>query len=453
MEFSTVTPRSSNRINILTGLMPSIYERKNDGFFQHLYSVSFLVVVIIGAVGTLVALSLFSIGIDVQFLIDSAPQMLVILQFALIISLAALLVGIVQVLFTSWLGEEIVLIAMWVTPFLVMGASLYLFTNTNSVDYLGGLAAGVIFLILVYIFRRSLRLSARLIEVGAEITRDNLVMMRPQLGAYFLKTVVTLLMVPGVVTVFLASATIHPILGGVLAVIYEMMYFLVMSGIQEVANAKNISYVNQWYTSRPSAAKAGEQVSKMKSGILKYAFLMAFVARFKRSSGAGPASLFKFMKFSNWPRLIFGGGSITSTASKAIAYFGSYTLVVMVVKKTNSLGAAYKESASTVFKTFAANIAGSMGFNVIDGLRRLISALLLIGIGVYFAFLTYGNNLVLIVVVAFIFMILGSVPLDSMFQPVVNSYHVLLYRAYTGSASSKMDKRTKDIIKEAKKKK
>jgi len=278
-------------------------------------------------------------------------------------------------------------------------------------------------------------------------------MMRPQLGAYFLKTVVTLLMVPGVVTVFLASATIHPILGGVLAVIYEMMYFLVMSGIQEVANAKNISYVNQWYTSRPSAAKAGEQVSKMKSGILKYAFLMAFVARFKRSSGAGPASLFKFMKFSNWPRLIFGGGSITSTASKAIAYFGSYTLVVMVVKKTNSLGAAYKESASTVFKTFAANIAGSMGFNVIDGLRRLISALLLIGIGVYFAFLTYGNNLVLIVVVAFIFMILGSVPLDSMFQPVVNSYHVLLYRAYTGSASSKMDKRTKDIIKEAKKKK
>ena len=453
MGFSTFTPRSSNRINILTGLMTSIYERKNDSFFQNLYSISFLVVILIGAVGMLVALSMFNIGIDVQLLIDFAPQMLVILQFALIISLVALLVGIVQVIFTSWFGEEIVLIAMWVTPFLVMSASLYLYTNTNNVDYLGGLVAGAIFLILVYIFRRSLRLSARLIEVGAEITRDNLVMMRPQLGAYFLKTVVSLLMVPGVVTVFLTSATIHPILGGVLAIIYEMMYFFVMSGIQAVANAKNISYVNQWYTSNPSAAKAGKQVSKMKSGILKYAFLMAFVARFRRNSGASPLSLFKFMKFSNWPRLIFGGGSITSTASKAIAYFGSYTLVVMVVKKMNSLGAAYKESASTVFKTFAANIAGSMGFNVIDGLRRLISSLLLLGIGVYFAFLTYGNNIVLIVVVAFIFLILGSVPLDSMFQPVVNSYHVLLYRAYTGSASSKMDKRTKDIIQEAKKKK
>ncbi len=437
--------------------MASIYERDNDTLFHNLYRVSFVVVLLFGILGALMVLGNLELGIDFSSLGDLVPRLIEVLKFALLVSVAALVVGIVQVIFTSWFGEEIVILTMWLTPFLLMGGSVFYFQQTQDTDVLGGLVAGLVMLALVFWTRKSIRMSARLIEVGAEITRDNLVMMRSQVVAYFLKTVITALMVPGVVTVFLGSAIVNPILGAILSTLYVFMYLFVMSGIQAIADAKNISYVNQWYTGNPSSRKAAEDVSKRKSGVLKYAFLMAFIARFRSRNQQGPLSrVGKLMRFSNWKSALLGGGSLTSAAASAAAYFGSYTLVVMMVKKMNSLGAAYKESAKTVFKTFAANVAGSMGFSVIDGLRRLIAAILLIGIGVFFAITNYGidpyADPLSVGLIALVFLLIGGVPLDSMFKPVVNSYQTLLYKAYTGSPSSKMDKRTKEIIREAKKK-
>ncbi len=434
--------------------MASIYERQNDSGFYSFYRISYFFVVTLGVIGLIVLMLSIDLDLSFGFFYFITENFMEIIFTLLALTAATLIVGLIQVLFTSKLGEEIILLVIWVTPFLVIATSIYLYLDSDDINLLGGTAAGIIFLITVIYFKRSIRLSARLIEVGAEITVSNLSMLAPQLKAFIISTLITIIMIPGIVIVFAFGLKIHAILAILLVIIYEFMYLFVVATIRAFADASNIAYVNIWYdNSKPSSAKAKDRISKIKMPIVKYAFLMAFISRFKtkRKNGFTPLSLFKFMDFRNWPKLLLQGRSVRSTVADIAIYFGNFTLVILVVKNMRSITQAYKESAKTTFKSFAANIAGSMGFNILEGLRSWGSAILLLLMGGLYGYSVYSDILIA-VIMAILFLLIGMPPLNSMFKPVVNSYRLLIYRAYTGKISSKLDSKTKEIIKEAIKK-
>ncbi len=434
--------------------MASIYERQNDSGFYSFYRISYFFVVTLGVIGLIVLMLSIDLDLSFGFFYFITENFMEIMFTLLALTAATLIVGLIQVLFTSKLGEEIILLVIWVTPFLVIATSIYLYLDSDDINLLGGTAAGIIFLITVIYFKRSIRLSARLIEVGAEITVSNLSMLAPQLKAFIISTLITIIMIPGIVIVFAFGLKIHAILAILLVIIYEFMYLFVVATIRAFADASNIAYVNIWYdNSKPSSAKAKDRISKIKMPIVKYAFLMAFISRFKtkRKNGFTPLSLFKFMDFRNWPKLLLQGRSVRSTVADIAIYFGNFTLVILVVKNMRSITQAYKESAKTTFKSFAANIAGSMGFNILEGLRSWGSAILLLLMGGLYGYSVYSDILIA-VIMAILFLLIGMPPLNSMFKPVVNSYRLLIYRAYTGKISSKLDSKTKEIIKEAIKK-
>ena len=435
-------------------MMVFSYEKQDDATYYMAYRVSYWIVVIVGALGLVALLFVGGFSIPSTSLSTLVDNLLTVLVTLVALSVAALLVGWIQVAFTSKLGEEVILLVMWLTPFLVMAASAYLYVNTNDTNMLGGLAAGIIFLGFVFYFRKQVRLSARLIEVGAEITMKNMSLMAPQLGAFISTTIITMLMLPGEVFVFVFFANINVILAVFMAALYMFMYAFVIAAIRAFADASNLSYINQWYSgSKPSNSKAKEEISNLKAPIVKYAFLMAFISRFrtKKRSGFSPFSLFKFMDFRNWPNLLFARRSAVSTAADVAAYFGNYTLIIIVTKKTRSIFQAYKESAKATWKSFAANIAGSMGFNILETIRQWLSAILLLSLGGLYGYSVYGD-VIIAIIMAILFLILGSTPLNSMFKPVVNGYRLLLYQSYFGKSSSMLDKKTKEIISAAVKK-
>jgi len=427
------------------------YEDRNDDTFYGLYRISWLVVTALGIVGVAYLVMNSGISIDVAFLqvlINNFSSIMLILS-ALVG--AALVVGWIQVALASKLGEELVLLVTWVTPFAVIGVSLFLFNANNDINYLGGTVAGLLFLGFVFYFRKSLRLSARLIEVGAEVTTHHPSLFLPQLTSVVATTVLTILMVPGVIVVAIFSLPIHPILTWFLEVIYMFLYTFAIAAFQAFADASNISFVDYWYSKsgKPGLSKAAGHVKSRRAPIVRFAFLTAFISRFRRDNGGGftPFRLFELMKFSNWKKVLFRGRSILGTAARTAQYFGSYTLVVLMVKNMNSVAQAYKESAKTVFERFVENIAGSMGFNILESFRQVFSALLMLIAGGAYGYLSYGQDIVMAIVFAFLFLFLGYYPLNAMFKPAINAYRVILYRAHTGKISSKLDSKTKEIIK------
>ena len=64
------------------------------------------------------------------------------------------------------------------------------------------------------------------------------------------------------------------------------------------------------------------------------------------------------------------------------------------------------------------------------------------------------NAIIFAIVFALIFVIIGSIPLSGLFKPVTTSYQYILYQSYIDRKSSKalssrLDKKTQDIIKAA----
>jgi hypothetical protein len=433
------------------------YEERNDSGFLKFYKLSWIILTLFGLVGVLFILNITGTGLSFGAMETFFNNLIDILQVLVILSIAALIIGWLQVLVTSIIGEEVVLFVMWVTPIAVMVVSVFFFLQTQEIDFLGGLVAGGVFLGLVIYFRKSLRLSARLIEVGAEITTRNPSLFIPQLLAFLGTVLVTILMISGLATIFSIGAMTHWIVSYIILFLYMIMYFFIINALKAFADASNISYINQWYdatkTKRPQGSKAKEEMKKLKAPILKFAFLMAFIQRFKGRSSRGwtPFELFKLMRFSNWKNVLFERRRVGRSVGQVIQYFGSYTLVVIVVNKTTSLVDAYKESAKTIFKTFVENIAGTIGFNILEKLRVWFGAILLIVSGALYGWTVYADILITIIM-AVLFLILGYFPLSAMYQPVVNAYRLILYRAYTGKISNNLNPKTQKIISAAIKK-
>ncbi|MCY3412486.1 MAG: hypothetical protein INQ03_12685 [Candidatus Heimdallarchaeota archaeon] len=426
--------------------MSRTYNKENDRNYEKLYSISLILVFVIGLLGMLIFILSLDFDLDYGFLEDMVDNLVDIFTILIPLTLAALIVGWIQVALTSKIGEELILIVIWVTPFLVIATSLYLYYDSNDYNLLGGAIVGLIFLGLVIYFKHSVRLSARLIEVGAEITLQNSALFKPQLYAFLLTSLLSILVIPGTFVTFAFGAKIHGLVAIILVALYDTMFLFVITTIKFTADAMNIAYLGDWYGGTASNEKAKKTVSMLKAPIIKFSFIMAFIERFRsnKQQGFTPFSLFKYMNIKNWPKLLLQG-SVSSKVADTVVYFGNYTLVVIVLKKMGSVTQAYQESAKSMFKTFAANIAGSMGFNILDSLRVWTSSILLLAAGGFYGYSVYGD-IFLAIITAILFLILGSTPLNSMFKPVILAYRVLLYNSYTKKKSSKLDKKTKDII-------
>jgi len=424
------------------------YEDKNDDATYAIYRFSWLLLLVLGLLGlgvfltTSTELSFSAFDIIVKNITEITTVLLVLAG-------AGLLVGWLQVLITSKLGEEVILLITWIAPFLVIGTSLYLFNTNNDINYLGGTVAGGIFLLLVIYFRKSLRLSARLIEVGAEITAVNPSLFLPQLTAFLATVVVTVLLLPAIALATKVTLSIHPLLTIFAVALLMWMYAFVISAFQSFADASNIAFIDHWYSkkSSPTLTQAADQVKKQRAPIVRFAFLMAFISRFRSNQSRwNPFQLFELMKFSNWKNVLLRNRSLGSALARTAAYFGSYTLVVIIAEHSRSVVDAYKQSAKTVFKRFAENIAGSMGFNILESFRKFFSGILMLIAGGLYGWTQYNQDILVAIIFAFLFLILGFYPLNAMFKPVNNAYRLILYRSHTGRISSKLDPKTREII-------
>jgi len=443
----------------------------HDGLFYKGYWVSWIIVAVVGLLSLGIGFAMFgdvSILGDLASFLNSDYFMPILTTLVFLLTLSFIL-GWLTIAIVSKIGDEVILLVFWITPFIIAGISLFLTYQEQNMDYLGGAIVSVLFFIFVIYFRKSIRASARLVELGAEIVVTNPKMFYPAIVSMILKFVATILMLAGSILVIAILVSIHPIVAVIVWIIYEIPYLFVMSVISSFSQATNIAYVQQWYSKpskSPSLGQARNKISKLKGPVARYSFLMTFVRMFKggrrRQTGWTPFALAKYMKISDWPSLIFGGSrSVTSTVAKVVEYLGTYTLVIIVSKNLKSVSQAYKQSTKGIFGTFVTNIAGQIGLNIVDYLQRFITSLLLLIIGGVYGFFVFtatvgdtSNAIIFAIIFALVFLIIGSIPLGGLFKPVITSYQFVLYQSYIDrksnkALSSRLNKKTQGIIKAA----
>jgi hypothetical protein len=460
-------------ISILELNFMSNKESSHDGLFYKGYWISWIIVAVVGLASLGIGLAMFG---DISILGDLASFLnsdyfIPILTTLVFLLTFCFVIGWFTIAVVSKIGDEVILLVFWITPFVVAGISLLLTYQEQNIDYLGGTVVSVLFLIFVIYFRKSIRASARLVELGAEIVVTNPKMFYPAIVSMILKFIATLLMLAGSILVISILVNVHPIVAVIVWILYEIPYLFVMSVISSFSQATNIAYVQQWYTkpsSSPSLGQARGKIGQLKGPVARYAFLMTFVRMFKggqrRQTGWTPFALGKYMKISDWPKLILGGGagrSVTSTVAKVVEYLGTYTLVIIVSKSLKSVTQAYKESAKGVFGTFVTNIAGQIGLNIVDYFQRIITSTLLLVIGGVYGFFVFTatigddtNAIIFAIVFAVVFLLIGSIPLSGLFKPVTTSYQYVLYQSFMDrksnkTLSSRLNKKTQSIIKAA----
>ncbi len=460
-----------------------------DKFYYWMYRVVWVIVIVLGIIGALMflkqafaftAVSRFAsvIGTNPSMLIDQIVKP--VLLTLLIVLGIAFVVGFLEIVLVALVGEEVILLVAWITPFLFIGGSFFLYWQSNwDSNYLGGAILGALLLIFLIIFRKKLRVSARLIEKSAEIVAGNPTMIVPQLGAGVFVLLANLLGVSGAFAVSTVAFNIHPYLSLIAGVIYYWLVLFIIAGSRAFADAHNIAYADEWYTKPgdPVYSHASKTVKELKGPIAKYAFLMTFVAWFKSRrksystsniTGGNITNLFrldylskKLFRFLSFRSSTSVANSVGSTVASAIEYIGKYTLVIIVTKKVRSMTQAYKESAKTVFKTFITTVGGTIGFAIIDNLRKGIAFILFIVSGAYYGYkfpelaelanTSIVSRIIWALVMALLFYAVGFQTIDIMFNPVSNTFNVLLYRSFTDiksgkKPSSKLDKKTRELM-------
>lgn len=449
-------------------MSPTTVKQGEKTYFR-IYLFSWFVVLLIGLLGLFVVAVLTVLsGIDLKSLLGNvtadAKLITEVLITLIALVIACIVIGWIQVALIAIIGRLLILAVMWLTPFALMGISILIFISTHNANSLGGVVIGVVVLGLVFLFRKSIALSARFVQMGARVSTKNPSMFFPQLVAVILIFIATIFMIGGSILLFLVGGKIHPIVGVVLVIIYFIFYYFVVNVINAFANAHNLAYADQWYSGKPSSREARALTKSLRGPITRFAFLMSFFSWFyrSRSSSFNPLSLFKYINFSTWIQLgksyLFGGGPVR-TASKVVAYLGSYTLVLIIANKLTSVTQAFKESMGTVFHTFSTNIAGNIGLNIVEMFRKWVSIILLLATGAIYGFAILSgpsaadiDRFITALIMAILFLLLGYIPLSAMFRPVTNTYQMVLYRSYTGKSSSKVDKNTQKLIREVFKK-
>lgn len=454
---------------------------QKDSFAFILYRFAWLVLLVVGGLSIIAILGLMIAQTSVIDLISDLPNFLEPKSVGLlagtlgVVLLVSLVVGWFQTAIISRIGEELILLTVYLTPFAVAGVSVFIYYQTQTIDYLGGLVVAVVFMAVVLWFRKKIRLSARLVEIGGEIAVSNPKMFLPEFSSLILTIIVTALWLSGVgLILIIASYLALPgIIGGIIVmIIYSFFYYFATSVIRATAEAINIAYTQQWYekpSASPSLGQSKAKVKKLRGPVARYALLMGTVRYFRRNrsqSGFTPFSLFKYMRFTSWKDLVFGrvfggsGGGVASTVARVVEYLGTFTLIIIVSKNLNSVTDAFKQSTKGVFHTFVTNIAGSMGINIVNSFRKLISFLLLVGSGLVYGYLVYAEAIgetdvawLWAIIMGILFLVLGFIPLNAMFAPVVTSYQYVLYQTYIdskgrGRISGRIDDKTKKLLKE-----
>ncbi len=412
------------------------------------------------------------IGSDPQAFITTIGQPLVITLIGLF--LAALLVGFLQVVLTAKIGEEVILLVVWATPFVIIAFSIFAYLqndqNTNTL-FVGLFGVGL--LAFIYWARSKIRLSARLVEKAAEVVASNPSMFKPQLYAGVLVVIAGNLWMFGIVPVFYFSFQIHPYLTVFTIPVHLWIYAFTLNGARAFADAHNIAYAHDWYSNEkgePNYDKASNTVSQVRGAVARYAFLMTFVRMFKRRRSSGISgslsSARSFFSRGFVTRLLsgrglFGSSSVSSAVAGAIEYLGKYTLVIVVVKRMRSVTEAFKESTRTVFRTFITTAGGAVGLEIIESLRKWLSIILLMIAGAIYGYffpdiaglenVDQTARIIWAIIMGIIFLFIGGYPVNIMFGPVSNTFNVLLYDSYSAIASGakpskKLDKKTRDLI-------
>lgn len=446
------------------------YSGKKDTTFYFGYRISWLLLFIVGILGLgIIYMAISGEDLTVNIDLELLTTIGITLVYLIVI---CLIIGWLLVAFISKLGEEIIILVIWLIPFLMIISSFLAYTTAETeegINYLVGVAFGVIFFVLIFIFRKKIRLSAKMVELGAEIVVTNPKMFVPSLTALIFKIIATVFLFGGMFLFFALSPTITELGASIGVFIIAIIYFYVIGTVSAFSEGINIAYTQQWYSNPkkdPSLGKAKDRVKNLRSPIARYAFLMTFLRLLKNRGGSRRRTvhLNRPAFFGRLPRIPFigsSGGNVVSSAASIAEYLGSYTLVIIVSKNMKSVTQAFKESVKGVFGTFVVNVAGSIGINIIDYLRSIISSLLLIFIGAFYGYNIYPtitadpvtDPFIFAIVFALVFLLVGLLPLNAIFKPIVVAYQFILYQTFIDAKSSKaissrIDKKTQKLIRE-----
>lgn len=449
------------------------YSGRKDTTFYVFYKISWLLLLLIGLFGLgLIGLAISgeeSIITDLNINLDLLAAISITFIYLIV---SCLIIGWLLVAFISKLGEEIILLVVWLFPFFLIIPSLIAFGTAETeegVNYLVGVAFGIIFLLLIFFFRKKIRLSAKMVELGAEIVVTNPKMFIPSLTALVFKVIAAVFLLGGYIFCVALGTIAGEIVTAIGMIMLSILYFYIIGVVSAFSEGINIAYTQQWYSSPkkgPSLGKAKDRVKKLRSPIARYAFLMTFLRLLKNRGGSRRRSIHsnRFTFAGRLPRIPFlstGGGNVVSSAASIAEYLGTYTLIIIVSKNMKSVTQAFKESIKGVFGTFVVNVAGSIGINIIDYLRTIISMVLLIFIGAFYGYTIYPTvtpDLVtdpffFVLIFAILFLIIGLLPLNAIFKPIVVAYQFVLYQTYIDAKSSKaissrINKKTQKLIKE-----
>jgi hypothetical protein len=382
----------------------------------------------------------------VPLTMDFLPLLIV---FIVIFLIATFILAYIILWIMSKVAKEVTIfvsvlfpVLMIVFGILMVGGGILMPDDQIGASMMGMILAGFGFLLLAFVvwkFRVIAR-SGKFVEFSARLVLDEkaVLAMPLLLGVYSIIT--GFFMLFGFLEIYSLFEVTNAMgeqelsyPGLILAIIFEYFYLIVYLGVYYSLSAGVISYASDWYRGLdPDLGSAMKDVRQVFPVILKFAFAMASVkiimqiftgatrGQATRSRGRGNAGA------------AIGGLIFAALAAFMISILGAiwmflnYFTLVSIVQNKKGLSDSIKDSAKTTWGALVDVLVGESGFGLTTFIFAIVNSLLWLGAGFALG-IAVTQEFMFGVVLAIIFVFLGSLPYNVVTMPMKVAFRTFIY--------------------------
>lgn len=373
------------------------------------------------------------VGVSLPFL----PLILSLLGLFIIVSLV---MSYVIVWIMSKIAQEVTIVVAIVAPFLIMGIGGLMIVASTDLMLVGAIIALVGVGLLVFVIWRfqSIKRSGQFVEFSAQLVLDEkAVLGMPILLGLF--TIVTgFFMLFGfleILALFEMQDTttgetgISPV-GLIAGLVFEYFYLIIYFGVYYSLSGGVVSYASDWYRGLdPDLGSAMADVRQTLPVIIKFAFAMATVKIIVQAlTGAGRQRTGRQMSGGAIAGMVLGGiAGIFVRLIGAFWQFLNYFTLVSIIQNKEGLVDSIKDSAKTTWKSLLDVLVGETGYGLTMFIFAILNSSLWIGAGFLIGVVGFGGDLFAAIVVAFVFLILSSLPYNMVTMPMKVAFRTFMY--------------------------
>ncbi len=378
---------------------------------------------------------------------------------------ATVIFALFEMFLLTRLAAEIVVIVIFGSPIVLTVLGALVLTQTTGVGLII-MVIGLIFLLIVFFFRKRIIFGAKLFEFAAEAAWANKRTLIPNLFYALITTLMVFLWMGFMNLSYTLSEMFYnqglaedpQSVAGILVSIGSFLYLFFTYALLFFSDGTQIIIFHKWLNNEAdiSLSSALHDVWMVRGTIALFAFALAVLRRLENA-------LERFLRrtpFVGVVRFFFG----------IIRFLNYYTLPIIVIEK-RGLEYSVKKSVRTVGKSFIEIFAGAVGISIANMLFRFITFVIfgVVGffLGTTFISQEFGlgfgfgqdsfffERVIVGLISAFIFVVFGFLPLNIILNPITVAYKTVMlnvaaaYMEGRGSSDLSKTRLPPDLIKRA----